>query len=226
MLCHFFEDRHQLLKLFLLFTSTITPSYTSKEVFLLCKQAIRLQAPHIGLATGIPPLLELPLARLYIGQLSTTLKADWRDREMLELTLSQKADGLWVLAVRRQGEHSKFEMPYIGSHILLADAELGLVVVLVGYHGSSTEKYGGLGYMTQKGQFYRYYRQEADGRWQQIVWRQFTDETRQFILTTVEEHAPQWASKPGKLQAEHKPPTKPTALTTYKVVRFIDGRYL
>jgi hypothetical protein len=171
-------------------------------------------------------LLDLPVAKLQIVQSSEVIKADYLSRPMLEPTLAQNTDGLWMLSVRRQGEHSKFEVPYIGSEILLADPELGLVVVLVSYHGSSTEKYGRLGYMTQKGQFYRYYQQQASGDWLQIPWRKLNDDLRSLIITTVEEQGPSWAKSPGKLQAERKPPTKPVTMTSYKVVRLIDGRYL
>jgi hypothetical protein len=167
-------------------------------------------------------LLDLPVARLQIVQSSEVIKADWLDRPMLEPTLAQNADGLWVLSVRRQGEHSKFEVPFIGSEILHADAELGLVVVLVGYHGSSTEKYGRLGYMTQKGQFYRYYQQQSDGTWTRAEWRNFNDDLRQLIIDLPR---PEWGRVPGKLKTERKPPTKSVKMTTYKVVRLIDGRY-
>lgn len=178
-----------------------------------------------AIAESTVSVLDLPVAKLQIVQSSETVKADWLDRSMLEPTLTHNADGLWVLSVRRQGAHSQFDVPYIGSEIVLADAELGLVVVLVGYHGSATEKYGRLGYMTQKGQFYRYYRQEETGEWKQVYWRNLNDELRSFIISTVEEHAPSWARKPGKLQAERKPPTKHVTMATYKVVRLIEGRY-
>src|SRR6266568_3907264 len=181
--------------------------------------------PEEDRGVSITSLLDLPVAKLQIVQSSDVLKESWLQRPMLEPTLAQNADGLWVLSVRRQGEHSKFEVPYIGSEIILADAELGLVVVLIGYHGSETEKYGKLGYMTQKGQFYRYYRQQASGVWEQVKWAKLTDGLRLLIITTVEEQGPSWARKPGKLSDERKPPTKRTALTTYKVVRLIDGRY-
>lgn len=167
-------------------------------------------------------LLDLPVARLQIVQASEVVKADWLDRAMLEPTLAQNADGLWVLSVRRQGEHSKFEVPFIGSEILLADAEFGLVVVLIGYHGSSTEKYGRLGYMTQKGQFYRYYQQQSDGSWNRVAWQTFNDDLRQLVIDLPR---PEWARVPGKLKAERKPPIKSVKMTTYKVVRLIDGRY-
>ena len=173
----------------------------------------------------VASLLDLPVAKLQIVQASDVVKANWLDRSMIEPKLMQNADGLWVLTVRRQGEHSKFEVPFIGSEIVLADAELGLVVVLIGYHGSQTEKYGRLGYMTQKGQFYRYYRQEATGDWIAIPWRLLNDEIRSFIISTVEEHGPVWARKPGKLQSERKPPSKPVIMTSYKVVRLINERY-
>lgn len=168
---------------------------------------------------------DLPMAKLQIVQAGDAIRADWLNRAMLEPNLMCNADGLWVLTVRRQGKHSEFDVPYIGSEIILADAELGLVVVLVGYHGSATEKYGKLGYMTQKGQFYRYYRQEASGEWAAVPWRLLNDEIRQLVITTVEEHGPAWAKKPGKLQAERNPPTKPVTMTSYKVVRLIDGQY-
>jgi hypothetical protein len=170
-------------------------------------------------------LLDLPIAKLQIVQATDILTEDWLDRSMLEPKLARNADGLWVLTVRRQGEHSKFEVPYVGSEMILADAELGLIVVLIGYHGAYTEKYGRLGYMTQKGQFYRYYRQESTGDWQCIAWRTLNDDLRQLIISTVQEHGPAWAKSPGKLQSERKPPAKPVTMTSYKVVRVIDGRY-
>lgn len=176
-------------------------------------------------AACLPPLLDLPIARLQIVQTNEVVDADWLDRSMLEPTLSQNADGLWVLTVYRQGEYGKFAVPYISSHILLADSELGLVVVLVGYHGSATEKYGRMGYMTQKGQFFRFYQLAPSGDWQQVQWRLLGDEIRQLILETVQEHGPTWAKKPGKLQAERKPPTKRVAMISFKVVRVIDERY-
>lgn len=174
---------------------------------------------------SVTSLLDLPVAKLQIVQSSEVLKESWLQRSMLEPTLAQNADGLWVLSVRRQGEHSKFEVPYIGSEIIMADPELGLVVVLVGYHGSVTEKYGKLGYMTQKGQFYRYYRQEASGDWKQVKWASLTDGLRLLIINTIEEQGPAWARKPGKLAEERKPPTKHVTMTTYKVVRLINERY-
>lgn len=174
---------------------------------------------------SITSLLDLPVAKLQIVQSSDVLKESWLERPMLEPTLAQNTDGLWILSVRRQGEHSKFEVPYIGSEIILADPELGLVVVLVGYHGSVTEKYGRLGYMTQKGQFYRYYRQESDGSWKQVKWAKLNDALRLFIILTVEESGPKWARKPGKLADERGTPTKPVTMTTYKVVRLINERY-
>lgn len=180
------------------------------------------QPPQAALSVS---LLDLPIARLQIVQASDVVKADWLDRSMLEPALSRNTDGLWLLYIHRQGEHSKFEVPFIGSEIVLADAELGLIVVLVGYHGSSTEKYGKLGYLTQKGQFYRYYQQQTGGDWKRVEWRFLCDEVRQLILDTVDEQGPDWARKPGKLQAERKPPTKRVAVTSYKVVRLIDGRY-
>ncbi len=170
-------------------------------------------------------VLDFPVAKLQIVQSSEVVKADWLDRSMLEPTLVQNADGLWVLSVHRQGEYSTFTVPYISSEIVLAEAELGLIAVLVGYHGASSKKYGKMGYMTQKGQFYRYYRQEATGAWNRVEWRAFNDELRAMLISVVEEHGSTWARKPGKLQAERKPPTKRTAVTSYKVVRLIDGHY-
>lgn len=174
---------------------------------------------------GVVSLLDLPYARLQIVQTEDMVKSDWLDRSMLEPTLTCNADGLWILSVRRQGVHGQFDVPYIGSEILLAVAGLGLVVVLVGYHGSQTEKYGRRGYMTQKGQFYRYYQQSSTGEWSAIPWRLLNDEGRQLVIAAVEEHGPAWARKPGKLSSERNPPTKPVKLTTYKVVRYISGRY-
>lgn len=170
-------------------------------------------------------LLDLPVAKLQLVQAGDVVKDQWLHRALLEPQLVHNADGLWMLTVRRQGEHSRFEVPYIGSEIILADAELGLVVVLVGWHGTTPEKYGRLGYLLPKGQFYRYYQQATDGTWSQVLWRQLNDALRALILDAVKEHAPDWARSPGKLQAERKPPAKPVTMTSYKVVRVIDGRY-
>ena len=174
---------------------------------------------------SVTSLLDLPMAKLQIVQTSDVLDESHLDRPMIEPHLAQNADGLWVLSVRRQGVHRQFDVPFIGSEILLADVDLGLVVVLVGYHGSATEKYGKLGYMTQKGQFYRYYRQQPTGDWTQVYWRAFNDDLRTLILSTVEESGLAWARVPGKLSSERKPPAKRVVMTSYKVVRFIEGRY-
>ena len=68
-------------------------------------------------------------------------------------------------------------------------------------------------------------RQPSSGDWQCVAWCLLNDELRQVILTAVQEHGPAWAKAPGKLQAARNPPTKPVALTSFKVVRFIEGRY-
>src|SRR5579885_1558491 len=87
----------------------------SKEVFMQTMSDQAVSAPPIEQAAGVPPLLNFPIARLQIVQASEVLKADWLDRSMLEPKLEQNADDLWTLTVHRQGEHSKFEVPYIGS---------------------------------------------------------------------------------------------------------------
>jgi hypothetical protein len=162
---------------------------------------VSIQTTEVAEVMTPTALLDLPVARLQIVQSNEVVNADWLERAMLEPALAQNADGLWVLSVRRQGEHSKFNVPFIGSEILLADPEFGLVVVLVGYHGSSTEKYGRLGYMTQKGQFYRYYQQQADGDWNRVEWRAFNDDLRQLIIDLPR---PEWGRMPGKLRIERK----------------------
>lgn len=78
-----------------------------------------------------PSLLDLPVAKLQIVQAHDVVIAPCLDRSLLEPKLMQNADGLWFLTVRRQGEYRKFERSYISSEIVLADAELGLIVVLV-----------------------------------------------------------------------------------------------
>lgn len=172
-------------------------------------------------STPVLSLLDLPVARLQIVQTSDPIEHTWLDRPTVSPVLSQNADGLWLLSVRRQGVHGQFEIPYIGSEILLADAELGLIVVLVGYHG--TEAYGRRKEKhVQKGQLYRYYQQQASGEWLQLVWRQLSDELRQLILDLEK---PEWARQPGKLSSERKPPAKAVIMTSYKVVRLIGGRY-
>lgn len=173
---------------------------------------------------GLPTLTTLPLARLQIVQAGEISRDGWPYRQDVEPKLEQNADGLWLLSVRRQGEHGKFEVPYIGTEVLLADAEMGMVVCLIGYHG--TEAYGRKrDKHVTSGQFYRYYQQQPSGGWQQVRWRAFNDELRALILETVEEKAPEWARKPGKLSADRKPPAKQIVMTSYKVVRLIDGRY-
>jgi hypothetical protein len=169
-------------------------------------------------------LLDLPVARLQIVQASDRVEEAWPDRGTVGPTLQQNTDGLWVLSVRRQGEYGKFELCYIGSDLILADPELGLIVVLVAYHG--TEIYGPKKYRrVSKGQFYRYYQQCPSGDWQQIVWQKINDDLRTLIIETVEERGPAWARKPGKLSSERLPPTRPVTMTSYKVVRVIEGRY-
>src|SRR5579862_9761515 len=163
-------------------------------------------------------LLDLPIAKLQIMQAGEVIQDQRLDRFLLEPQLTHNADGLWVLTLRRQGAYREFAVPYVGSEVLLADAELGLVVVLVSFHGASAEKYGKLGYFTQKGQFYRYFQQESTSDWPGVAWRQLNDDLRQLVITTVQVHGPAWAKAPGKLQAERNPPTKPVALTSYKVV--------
>lgn len=166
-------------------------------------------------------VLDLPIARLQIVQAGDTMLDGWPDRGCVEPKLEQNADGLWLVTVRRQGEHGKFDVPYIGTEILLADAELGLVVCLVGYHG--TESYGRKKEKhVASGQFYRYYQQQENGDWQQPSWQKLNDATRQLVLDLPR---PEWARKPGKLSSERKPPAKPVEMTSYKVVRLIDGRY-
>jgi len=155
-------------------------------------------------------LLDLPVAKLQIMQAGEVIEDQRLDRALLEPQLARNADGLWVLAVRRQGTYREFAVPYVGSDVLLADAELGLVVVLVSFHGASAEKYGKLGYFTQKGQFYRFYRQESTGDWQSVPWRLLNDELRQLVITAVQEHGPAWAKAPGKLQSERKPQRNPS----------------
>ena len=110
-------------------------------------------------------LLDLPVAKLQIAQASDVLKERWLDRSRLAPTLEQNANGLWLLTVRRQGIHGQFDVPYVGSDLILADAELGLIVVLISYHGAEPEKHGRLGYLVQKGQFYRYFQQAPTGTW-------------------------------------------------------------
>lgn len=166
-------------------------------------------------------LLDLPVAGFQIMQAGDTVTDGWPNRADVSPVLAQNADGLWALTVRRQGKHGEFSVPYIGSEILLADAEIGLVVVLVGYHG--TETYGRKkNKRVPKGQFWRFYRQESDGSWRQLHWQRLNDETRQLILDL---ERPEWARAPGKLSSERKPPAKPVEMTAYKVVRVIDGRY-
>lgn len=182
--------------------------------------AIDVAGPEQVIVPAIS-VLGLPVARLQIMQASDLMREGWPDRSDVEPTLAQNADGLWVLTVRRQGEHGKFDVPYITSEILLADAEMGFVVVLVAYHG--TETWGRKrDKRVMKGQFYRFYRQQESGDWQRLVWRKLNDELRRFILDLEK---PTWARQPGKLQAERKPPAKRVEMTSYKVVRVIDGRY-
>ena len=126
-------------------------------------------------------LLDLPVAKLQIVQASEVVKDQRLDRSLLEPQLAQNADGLWMLTVRRQGEYRQFDVPYIGSEIILAEAELGLVVVLVSFHGASAEKYGKRGYFTQKGQYYRYFRQEPTGDWHCVAWRLLTDDLARWL---------------------------------------------
>ena len=166
-------------------------------------------------------VLDMPIVRLQIVQTGEITREGYPTRPDVEPTLAQNSDGLWLITVRRQGEHGKFGVPYIGSEILLADAEMGFVVVLVAYHG--TETYGRKKNLrVSKGQFYRFYRQMETGEWQRLNWQKLNDEARQLVLDLP---APEWARKPGKLSTERKPPAKIVEMISYKVVRVIDGRY-
>lgn len=166
-------------------------------------------------------VLDLPVAKMQIMQAGDVLMDIWK-REQVEPRLEQNTDGLQVLTLRRQGEHGKFEAPYIGSEILLADPEMGLIVVLVAYHSVETYKINRRERVAWKGQFYRYYRQSEQGEWTQLVWQRLNDEARQLVLDL---ERPEWARAPGKLSSERKPPAKYVEMTSYKVVRLIDDRY-
>lgn len=171
--------------------------------------------------TPVVSVLDMPVARLQIVQAGEVVRDGYLVRRDVDPVLAQNADSLWTLTLRRQGEHGKFDVPYIASEALLADAELGFVVVLVSYHG--TEPFGRKrNQHVSKGQFYRFYRQVESGDWQRLVWRQLNDETRQMIL---ELDRPEWARNPGKLSSERKPPARMVEMISYKVVRVIGGRY-
>jgi hypothetical protein len=117
---------------------------------------VQAQAKQEHLSVGVS-LLDVPVAKLQIVQASDVVKDRWLGRTLLEPSLAQNADGLWLLTVRRQGSHGQFDVPSIGIDVILADVELGLIVVLISYHGAAPAKYGRLGYLVQKGQFYRYF---------------------------------------------------------------------
>lgn len=174
----------------------------------------RLECDHVASS---------PDTMLQIVQAEESIDPPWLTRDHIAPVLS-RIDGISTLVMRCQGEYGKFAVPYIATHILCNDAEQGLVVVLVSYHGASVEKYGRIGYKTQKGQFYHYYRCIAGG-WQQVSWRDFNDETREYILEIYRERAPGWARVPGKLASEHKPRARVAEAIAYKVVRVIGGRY-
>jgi len=167
------------------------------------------------------PVLDMPLARLQIVQADQEICDGWPRRSDVEPVLAQNADGLWLLTIRRQGKHGTFALPYIGTEILLADAEAGFLVVLTGYHGTEAVGRRGDKHLV-KGQFYRFYRQEASGEWRRFVWRELGDEVRQMVLDLPR---PEWARAPGKLSTERKPPAKAVERISYKVVRVIGGRY-
>jgi len=173
---------------------------------------------------AFPPLLDMPMAGLQVIQSSELVTEEWSGRPAIEPDLYQNQDGLWLLSLKCQGEHGKFSVPYIGSEVVYADAEIGLIVVLVGYHG--VEIHGPKkNRHTDKGQFYRYYQQDSSGDWIRVLWRNLSDAWRSLILEAIAEHAPKWARSPGKLSSERKPPTPIGGKTSYKVVRFIEGRY-
>jgi hypothetical protein len=166
-------------------------------------------------------LLDLPAASLQI-MLAGDIQPDVWERSQVEPKLAQNADGMWMLTVRRQGQYKSFDMAYIDSQVLYADGEMGLVVVLCAFHSVATYRIARKQEIAWKGQFYRYYRQETDGAWKQVIWRDLCDETRALILGL---ERPEWARVPGKLRSDRSKPTSPTALTSYKVVRVIEGRY-
>ncbi len=166
-------------------------------------------------------LLDLPVAKLQIVQSGGTLADIWK-REQVEPKLTQNADGLWLVTIRQQGEHGKFDVPYIGTEILLADPEMGLVVALCAYHSTDTYKISRRERVAWKGQFWRFYQQQSTGAWQQLVWQRLDDATRQMVLDLPR---PEWARVPGKLSSQRKPPAKMVEQISYKVVRLVNGRY-
>lgn len=165
-------------------------------------------------------LVDLSAAGLQITQASDEIEAAWLDRSMLAPVLEHKEDGSWVLSVRNQGAHQKFEKVFIGSEIILADEDL--VAILVGWHGNNPEKYGRLGYLTQKGQFYRYYARLGDV-WGCVKWQHLSDELRLRVIDAVRNNGPAWAKSPGRIGRRQT--YAPDHFTTYKVVRLIKGRY-
>lgn len=147
---------------------------------------------------------------------------EWPHRGDVEPALDQNAEGVFVLTVHNQGEHGKFEVPYIGSFVVHADDELA--VILTGYHG--TEPSGPKKHRhTARGQFYRFYQRIDEGTWQRVEWRRLDEKTREIALGAWKSNAPEWARCPGKLTAEYAKPTRRVKTTTYKIVRVIDERY-
>jgi hypothetical protein len=174
-------------------------------------------------------LFDMPAATLQVVQSSELVENTWPARADVEPQLEQNADGLYMLSLRNQGVHGKFELPYIGSTVVYVDEEL--LAVLVAFHGTDTIKlrrptrY----VVSSKGQFWRFYQKIDDGVWQRVEWRHLNDELRQVVLQACSEKAPEWAREPGKLRAEYASPKRSSGkrVTTisYKLVQVRDGRY-
>lgn len=141
----------------------------------------------------------------------------------VEPTLEQNREGQYILKLHNQGEHGKFDIPYISNEIIHADDDM--LAILVAYHG--TETFGRKrDKRVTKGQFWRFYLKNDDGIYSRVNWKQLPDQLRRTLLTAYQEKAPVWVRVPGKLEEEYKTPKQVrTKMTSYKIVRVVEGRY-
>ncbi len=153
---------------------------------------------------------------------------DFLSRADVAPELMRKEEGVWRLVLHNQGEYGKFERAYVRNRVVFADASL--VAVHCAFHGTRSVYGRRKGERrAAKGQFWRFYRREADA-WRQVSWRELDEPARILAQTAYQECEPAWVKSPGLLLCEHKPrfvprPPAPVKLIAYKIVRVVEGRY-
>jgi hypothetical protein len=175
-------------------------------------------------AQPIPEILYQPATTFQITLSRETVTGGYLWRSDVEPVLTQNTEGVYTLCIRNQGTHGKFDLPYISTLIPYVDESL--VVTLTAYHG--TETFGRKNdQRVSKGQFWRFYVCNDDGVWARVNWKQLDEDQRKTVLSAhKEDSVPEWVRAPGKLGEDYKTPRHArTKMTSYKIVRVVDGRY-